>query len=233
MSSLTLEVPAVATPTASGTRCAAFRVPANDAIVHGLGPISRAILASWGIGDEDLIFGALLCLREMGCNAVKHGPAAPNPRIAIFLLLETGLLGPDRVIVTVQDQGDGRIRVPQVEDMDAAEEYRGLALLCGLGVRVESLVHPAGHTVVSWMPVDSEDRERTCKCLCWDHVDQAPHCDGVVKPRSGTLMLDPFGQPVEVCRPCAESIVETIHARGSDGAENTVHLSASALLARW
>lgn len=221
---------AATTPT---LRCAAFNVPANDAIVHGLGPIFRATMASWGIEDEDLIFAALLSLREVGCNAVKHGPTQPNPQIAIFLLLESGLDGPDRIVVTVQDQGTGRIRVPLVDDMNAVEEYRGLALLGGLGMRVEPFVHPDGHSVVSWMPVAPEDRERTCKCLCWDHIDRSPHCDGMVKDGTGTLILDPFGGPVEICRPCAESVAETIRTQSTNGDGTARYSCAAASLARW
>lgn len=184
-------------------------VPAASSIAHTLGQVSGDVLMVWGIRDEELAYAVRMSVRELVGNAVKHGPQISDAMVFVSFHLEVGGLGPDGVTVTVQDQGTGRLVIPQPEDFDEVEEFRGLTVVSGYGARIESIVHPAGHSVMAWIPVASGDRERVCRCLCWGHSAQIPRCRGLVEPDTGTVFIGPCGVPITVCRPCASAIAES------------------------
>ncbi|HEV2347892.1 MAG TPA: ATP-binding protein [Actinocrinis sp.] len=181
-------------------------VPATESIAHSLGQVSGDILAAWGLRDDELAYAVRMSVRELVGNAVKHGPQSPDPVVFVSFQLGADAFGPDRVTVTVQDQGRGQLAIPVPEDFEEAEEFRGLTVVSGYGARIESIVHPAGHTVMAWIPVAAADRERVCRCLCWGHQAVAPHCRGLVDPDTGTLFTGPCGMPIAVCRACADAI---------------------------
>jgi anti-sigma regulatory factor (Ser/Thr protein kinase) len=198
-------------PQGLATTDPAFRIshvclPATDSIAHSLGQVSGDVLAVWGLGDEELAYAVRMSVRELVGNAVKHGPQAADAMVFVSFQLESGACGPDRVTVTVQDQGRGRLVIPEPEDFEQAEEFRGLVVLSGYGARIDSIVHPAGHTVAVWIPLAAADRERVCRCLCWSHQTAAPYCRGLVEPGTGTLFTGPCGVPITVCRACADAI---------------------------
>jgi anti-sigma regulatory factor (Ser/Thr protein kinase) len=181
-------------------------LPATGSIAHSLGQVSGDVLAAWGLRDDELAYAVRMSVRELVGNAVKHGPQTPDPVVFVSFQLEADALGPDRITVTVQDQGRGRLATPVPEDFEEAEEFRGLTVVSGYGARIESIVHPAGHTVIAWIPLAAADRERVCRCLCWGHQATAPHCRGLVDPDTGTLFTGQCGMPITVCRECADAI---------------------------
>lgn len=97
--------------------------------------LTRVTLADWGVAEraDDI----LLCVSELATNALLHGvPAGRRFRLELAL-------GADGVLrVEVQDSGDGDVREPADQDLDA-EGGRGLALVRALsddwGVRAR---HP-------------------------------------------------------------------------------------------
>lgn len=189
----------------------AFRIshlclPATERIAHSLGQLSSDVLATWGLEDEELAYAVRMSVRELVGNAVKHGPRTADAMVFVSFQLESDACGPDRVTVTVQDQGCGRLAIPEPEDFEEAEEFRGLVVVSGYGARIDSIVHPAGHTVTVWIPLAAADRERVCRCLCWGHQTAAPYCHGLVEPGTGALFTGPCGVPVTVCRACADAI---------------------------
>lgn len=198
--------PTITTP---AFRTSHFSVPATGSIAHSLGQVSAVVLRAWGVRDEDLAYAVRMSVRELVGNAVKHGPQIPGAMVFVSFQLEVGGLGPDGVTVTVQDQGTGRLVIPEPEDFDEVEEFRGLTVVSGYGARIESIVHPAGHSVMAWIPVASADRERVCRCLCWGHSAQVPRCRGLVEPDTGTVFIGPCGVTITVCRPCASAIKES------------------------
>lgn len=171
-----------------------------------------------------MVYAVRMSVRELVGNAVKHGPQTADAAVFVSFQFEADTLGPDRVTVTVQDQGRGQLAIPEPEDFDEVEEFRGLAVVSGYGARIESIVHPAGHTVAAWIPVAAVDRERVCRCLCWSHQTTAPHCCGLVEPDSGVLFNGPCGVPITVCLACAEAIkVSCVPAARAEADETAAH----------
>lgn len=190
-------------------RISQLSLPATGSVVHTLGQISADVLAAWGIWDVELVYAVRMSVRELVGNAVKHGPRMPAAMVFVSFHLEVGGLGPDGVTVTVQDQGTGRLVIPEPDNFDEVEEFRGLTVVSGYGARIDSIVHPAGHSVMAWIPVASADRERVCRCLCWGHSARVPRCFGLVEPGTDTVFIGPCGVPVTVCRACASAITES------------------------
>ena len=207
----------------------AFRIsrlclPATGSIAHSLGQVSGDVLAAWGLRDEELAYAVRMSVRELVGNAVKHGPRTAGAMVFVSFQFESDACGPERVTVTVQDQGRGQLAIPVSEDFEEFEEFRGLVVVSGYGARIESIVHPAGHTVMAWIPVAAADRERVCRCLCWGHQAVAPHCRGLVDPDTGTLFTGPCGIPITVCRACADAITVSCFSAAQAAADDAARL---------
>lgn len=208
MSTAGLHVPHVTSTSATGQKVSVLHVPASYAVVHTLTTTAVSILAAWGIEDEDLLYATRLSLKELGANAVKHGPRHTDSMMVVSVQLQAAGQHPGRVVVAVQDTGTGCTKFsPKIGGLE--EQFRGLAVLGGYGARVEPVASRAGTTVAAWIPLDPDERARVCPCPCWDHLPLIPRCSALVDQDAGTVVLSQIDQLIVVCRACAEAIAET------------------------
>jgi anti-sigma regulatory factor (Ser/Thr protein kinase) len=184
--------------------------PATGAAVHALGPLSVKVLSRWGLTDPDLQYVVRMCLRELGSNAVRHGPKGPQVTMGVSFQLVRGAAAPHRIIVIVRDEGRGHVRVPHPNEVnEEAEGLRGLSVLCGFGARIDATAHPGGHSVTASIPLDAGERERVCPCACWGHRRGEDSCHFLVERGGGTEVVNVLGLPMTVCRACANAVSMT------------------------